>query len=268
MTNPTAAAQGVGPRQDRLKHCIHVDQLVLAFWIGKRLDPSKLETDNGDLKNRTRYLSHTFDAIDALLVSLIEDLNDQDEAVRRIMFRGHFLLTLNYVAERLPILQLGEGGIYRRLRWLKMMGILSCIHKTVDGSKILAYYKCSDLYWKIKAKRHQIAARALTKEAVTPKDHKAIGPVDMSHRPQGLLSLSNIGKITLPASAEAACPRRKSRPYPSPGLWQRSRQTPKRRACQVSDSITRILLRRSESYEQSGRRAFMRPRIRSDGSAA
>jgi len=192
-----------------LKHRILVDQLVLDFWLGKKIDSKKHKADNGDTKERARYLKHTFDVTDALLISFIEDLNPQDKDVRKIMYRGHFMLTLTYVKERLPLLQLKERGIYRRLRWLKMMGILSCVHKTVDGNKTLAYYKCSDLYFKIKAKRHAIAAKAATEakeEAIAPVDHgseEAIAPVDLSHSPQGPRSLSNIGNITPPVAASA-----------------------------------------------------------------
>jgi len=213
---------------DRLKHRILIDQLVLEFWCGKKIDPAKLEGDNGDAKDRERYLSHTFDAVDAIIVSFVADLNAQDESVRKLMYRGHFLLTLAYVAERLPLLRLEERGVYRRLRWLKMMGILSCIHKTVDGSKTLAYYKCSDLYYRIAEKRHEEAAKAAktVKEAIAPVDHgseKAIAPVDLSHSPVGLSSLSNIGNITLPPPADGLkpSPAEAVKQYPElPGMMQ------------------------------------------------
>lgn len=195
-----------------LKHNILLDQLTLEHWIGKKLDTARIEEENGDGKDLDRYLSHAFDVVDGVLVSFIADMNAQDEAVRRLMYRGHFLLTLAYIAERLPILQMDERGIYRRLRWLKMMGILSCEHRTVDGSKSLAYYRCSDLYWKIREKRHAEAVRAarLVKEkAIAPAGHgsaKAIAPAGRSHSPCGLASLSNeaISTPTAPPPAEAA----------------------------------------------------------------
>lgn len=173
-----------------MKHTLYIDQLTLEFWAGRRVDPARLEIQGTD---RERFLNHTMDTDDAFLVAFISDLNPHDEAIREIMWREHFLVKLSWLKDRLPLLQMSEYSLYRRLRWLRLMGILESITRTVDGNKSLAYYRMSSLYWQIRARRHEEAAKAAKQvKAMLHQEHgngKAILPAEhgyeKSHTPQG-----------------------------------------------------------------------------------
>ena len=122
-----------------MKNSIYVDQLVLEAWKGK------------------------IDCCDALLIAFIQDLNPQNPAIRDHMWRGHFLITLKWVQDQLPILQLSESTIFRRLQKLQRLGILDSIKKQVRGSQSLSYFKLSDAFWRVHKKRHEDATKAAQK---------------------------------------------------------------------------------------------------------
>ena len=171
-----------------MKFSIYIDQLTTEYWIGKK--PKRKQVDEL-VADKDRYLSHSFDLVDAAIVGLVQDLSPQNEAIRKLMFRGHYLITLNWLNEQLPLLQLGSKGFYRRLRWLRMMGILDVLHKTVSGNKTLAYYRLSKLYQKIRDTRHAEAEKA-AKKAMVPTDDGSIKAMDLgvhskekSHGPCG-----------------------------------------------------------------------------------
>ncbi len=119
-----------------MKFSIYLDQLTLGFWKDK------------------------IDFLDCGILAFIADLNPQDKEIKNCMWRGYFLITRKWLLDQLPMLQIGEQAIYKRLKKLRGLGILSCIHKTIDGNKTLAYFKMSDLYWKIRAKRNKRAGEA------------------------------------------------------------------------------------------------------------
>ena len=164
-----------------MKHTLYIDQLVVAHWFNKKLDPAKL---NGEIKNRDRYLNHEFDLTDAAIVGFIYDLNPQNPTVRKYMYRGHFLITLKWLQEQMPLLKMGEQSLYRRLRWLRMMGILECLHKNATGNVSLTYYKLSEVFWKIHDKRHKAATEAAQK--VRDTADPTVDDNQKSHSPLGL----------------------------------------------------------------------------------
>jgi hypothetical protein len=163
-----------------MKNSIYVDQFTLEYWVGRKLNPSSVQNTG---KDRQRYLNRRFDAVDALIGALIQDLNPEDPAVKKWMYKGHFLVKLEYLRERIPILDLAKKSaadtLYRRLRWLRMMGILDCLNRTGDGKKTLAYYRLSRRYWQIRARRHEAATRAA--KAIIPSDDGS----RKRHLPQG-----------------------------------------------------------------------------------
>ncbi len=181
-----------------MKHSLYIDQLTLEFWAGKKVPPARVDIQG---TYRARFLTHVLDVVDAFLVAFVSDLNPHDEAIKDIMWRDHFLVKLAWLRERLPLLQIDERALHRRLRWLRMMGILESLTRTVDGNKSLAYYRMSSLYWQVRARRHEEAAKAAKKvKAMVPRDHgnteshgpggpwqseKAMVPGDPSHGPQG-----------------------------------------------------------------------------------
>ena len=122
-----------------MKNSVYVDQLVLEAWKGK------------------------IDCADALLIAFIQDLNPQNPAIRDHMWRGHFLITLKWIQDQLPILQLSESTIFRRLQKLQRLGILDSIKKQVRGSQSLSYFKLSDAFWRVHKKRHAEATKAAQK---------------------------------------------------------------------------------------------------------
>ncbi len=181
-----------------MKHSVYIDQLTLEFWAGKKVAPANVDIQGS---YRTRFLSHKLDVVDAYIVAFIADLNPNDKAIQKIMWRGYFLIKLAWLRARLPLLEIDERALHRRLRWLRMMGILESLNRTVDGNKSLAYYRMSALYWRVRARRHEKAAKAAKSvKAMVHRDHgkaqnhgpqgprkaeKAMVPGDPSHGPWG-----------------------------------------------------------------------------------
>lgn len=122
-----------------MKHSIYLDQLTLEYWKGK-IDPT-----------------------DCLIIAFIADLNPQNPKLKEHMYRGHFLITRKWLLDQLPMLQISAQSVYKRFRKLKDLGVLSCIHKNVDGNKTLAFFKMSGLYYKISRTRHQKASEEAQK---------------------------------------------------------------------------------------------------------
>ena len=115
---------------------LYIDQLTLQHWEGK------------------------IDLVDCAIVSFLLDLNPDNPKIREHMWRGHFLIKREWLLEELPMLGIGEQALYKRLRKLRELKIVSVLHKTVDGNKTLAYFKLSGLFWKIRTKRHKAASDA------------------------------------------------------------------------------------------------------------
>lgn len=166
---------------------IYIDQLTLQHWESK------------------------IDIIDCVIVSFIADLNPENPRIRDRMWRGHFLIKRDWLIQELPMLGISEQTLYRRLRKLRELGIVSVLHKTVDGNKTLAYFKLSDAYWRVRTKRHKAAAQA-AKDA-SGNEEKAIvtddygSPQSHSHsrsQPSSPVTSNESTKDSLPSALRPA----------------------------------------------------------------
>jgi len=173
-----------------MKHSIYIDQLVLEFWKGK------------------------IDVTDCLILSFIADLNPQDETLKKYMYKGHFLITRHWLLDELPMLQIGAQALYKRLKKLRELGIITVLHKTVTGNKQLAFYRMSKLYYKISRMRHIKATEAARgiKAVAEPEDEKAVIPGDHGQEESHSISVSK------PSSPETMKPSIKDEvTYSQPG---------------------------------------------------
>jgi hypothetical protein len=128
-----------------VKHSIYIDQLALQHWEGK------------------------IDFIDCGILGFIQDLDPKNPKIREAMWRGHFLITRKWLLEQAPMLSIGAEALKKRLPKLCKLGILSVRHRTTDGNKTLAYFKLSDLFYKIHTTRHNAATDAAKLATEQPK---------------------------------------------------------------------------------------------------
>ena len=128
-----------------MKHSIYIDQLALQHWEGK------------------------IDFIDCGILGFIQDLDPKNPKIREAMWRGHFLITRKWLLEQAPMLSIGAEALKKRLPKLCKLGILSVRHRTTDGNKTLAYFKLSDLFYKIHTTRHNAATDAAKLATEQPK---------------------------------------------------------------------------------------------------
>ncbi len=129
-----------------MKLSLYVDQCTLEHWKGK------------------------IDATDCLIMAFVADLNPDNPALKKRMWRGHFLVKLSWLQDQLPILDLSDSTLYRRLVKLTKLGLLSKIKKKLIGAETVSFFKLGDLYWKIHDKRHQVASKAAEKQGEQPVD--------------------------------------------------------------------------------------------------
>jgi len=152
-----------------MKFTIYIDQLTLEHWKGK------------------------IDAIDCLILGFIHDLNPGDPAIKKRMWRGHFLIKRDWLLEEMPMLGIEAKALYRRLKKLRELGILERIHRNIEGEGIRtnAYFRLSKRFWAIRAKRHEKADKAVkdVQFPVPSRDHGKENPrtptVESPYPPEG-----------------------------------------------------------------------------------
>ncbi|MBA7563080.1 hypothetical protein ES708_04733 [subsurface metagenome] len=104
---------------------LKIRQDVLAKWIG---DPPKI------------------DVTDALLIAFIRSLNPENKKVAELMWRGYFMLSRKFVKGSLPLINLTDDWISRKIKNLQKIGLVDlCLRDTGKGK--LRYVKLSKLYW-------------------------------------------------------------------------------------------------------------------------
>ena len=116
-----------------MKYSINIDQITLEEWEGK------------------------IDMIDCAIITFIRDLNPDNPKIKKLMWRGYFLVKLEWLLDELPMLGIADRTTRRRLQHMCELGILEKLNKRIDGEGIrqLAYYKLSKAFWKAHAKRHK-----------------------------------------------------------------------------------------------------------------
>ena len=82
------------------------------------------------------------------------------------MWRDHFLITRDWLLDEMPLLDISKHTLYRKLRHLREMGLLSVLHRgggKIKGtmSRTLAYWKLTPKYWRTKAKIHAVASKSV-----------------------------------------------------------------------------------------------------------
>ena len=126
-----------------MQYSLYVDQLVLEKWRGQ------------------------IDATDCLIIAFVRGLDANNPAIKRLMRDGFFLVTRRWLLGELPILQLSEQAVYKRLRKLKELGILESKRIRVESGNYLAYFKLSDAYYRVENKRHKDV------DTIVSEDHGA-----------------------------------------------------------------------------------------------
>ncbi len=116
-----------------MEYSINIDQITLEEWEGK------------------------IDMIDCAIITFIRDLNPDNPKIKKLMWRGYFLVKLEWLLDELPMLGIADRTTRRRLQHMCELGILEKLNKRIDGEGIrqLAYYKLSKAFWKAHAKRHK-----------------------------------------------------------------------------------------------------------------
>jgi hypothetical protein len=97
-----------------MEYALTIDLLALKRWIGK------------------------VDAAGVLLASFIAKLNPHNPRVANLMHDGYFLLTRRWIIGELPVLQLSEDTLGRRLADMKKIGLLD-LNTAGTPADIFAY---------------------------------------------------------------------------------------------------------------------------------
>jgi hypothetical protein len=124
---------------------VHIRQDALRKWCG---DSPKI------------------DVTDAVLVALIRSMNATNPHVKELIWQGYFLLSRKYVREMLPLINLTDDWISRKLKHLQEVGLVDLRLRDTGKGK-LRYAKLSRLYW-------QEEERA-NRQANSHKDYSPMG---------------------------------------------------------------------------------------------
>jgi len=205
-----------------VKLSVYIDQCVLEFWKGK------------------------IDTCDAFLIGFLQDLNPDNPEIRKHMWRGHFLVTLPWLLEQLPLLQISKQAVSKRLIKLRELGILNCITKKIDGNKVITYYKLSDFFWKIHNHRHQKATEAVEKsrQPELMAKEKAVNLSTRSRQPELTNESYKDSLITEPPATVDASDASPLPARDSLGIVPRNtpkKEPPRERSPEVAEGFTRLL---------------------------
>lgn len=135
---------------------VHIRQDALQKWCG---NPPKI------------------DVTDALLIALIRSLNPDNPKVAEIMWNGCFRLSRAYVREMLPLINLADDWISRKLRHLQKVGLVD-VYMRATGKGKQRYARLSRLYWQEEERANK---RADSHKDYTPMGVHSTGSTDPNH---------------------------------------------------------------------------------------
>lgn len=102
------------------------------------------------------------DADDGVLVAFIRGLHPDDEAVKRLMHKDYYRLTLSWILREVPILAFTEDRLSRRLHDLKKAGLVDLLRLRDDQKQWKLYGKLSAEYYREEQKARDEVAWAKT----------------------------------------------------------------------------------------------------------